>query len=60
MPYFKCFSVATFKVSDLIAALRWVQEDIKSFGGDANHVTLMGHSSGATDANLVQLKKFFL
>ncbi|VDD85069.1 unnamed protein product [Enterobius vermicularis] len=57
---FGYFNLTTFKVSDLIAALRWVQEDIKSFGGDANHVTLMGHSSGATDANLVQLKKFFL
>ncbi|MBS1906172.1 MAG: carboxylesterase/lipase family protein [Actinobacteria bacterium] len=34
-------------VQDVIAALRWVHENVSAFGGDPSRVTLMGQSSGA-------------
>lgn len=34
-------------VLDMVAALRWVRDNVASFGGDPANVTIFGHSGGA-------------
>ena len=40
---------------DQICALKWIQKNIKNFGGDPKKVTLMGQSSGAGSISLLPL-----
>lgn len=37
-----------YGLSDIIVALKWVQLNIKNFGGDPKAVTVFGHRAGAT------------
>lgn len=44
-------------MKDQVEALRWINKNIKKFGGDPNKVTLAGFSVGATMAELLVLSK---
>jgi para-nitrobenzyl esterase len=44
-----------YGLMDLIAALRWVHDNVAAFGGDPDNVTLFGTGSGATAAALLML-----
>lgn len=37
-----------YALSDIIAALEWIQVNIRNFGGNPNSVTLVGHRAGST------------
>lgn len=47
------FAVGNPGMLDLVAALRWVGENIASFGGDRNKVTIFGESGGAAKVSLL-------
>jgi acetyl esterase/lipase len=42
-------------LEDCAAALRWVQDNIAAYGGDAHRIVLCGHSAGAYNAVMVAL-----
>lgn len=42
-----------YALLDLLAGLKWVQENIKAFGGDPKKVTIAGQSAGAFAVNFL-------
>lgn len=44
-------------MKDLVAALRWVNKNIASFGGNPNEVTIAGYSAGSAAVDLLMLSK---
>jgi len=42
-----------YALYDMIAALRWIQDNIHAFGGDPTRVTIAGQSAGASAVHLL-------
>lgn len=41
-----------YGMKDQVEALKWVQKNIRAFGGDPNKVTIAGHNAGAASVIL--------
>jgi acetyl esterase/lipase len=62
VPDYRIFPEARFPdfLEDSAAAVRWVRNNITAYGGDLNHLTLMGHSAGAYNAAMISVDDRYL
>lgn len=62
VPDYRIFPNARFPdfLEDTAGAVRWVRNNIAAYGGDLNHVTLMGHSAGAYNAAMISVDGRYL
>ncbi len=42
-----------YGLMDVVAALKWLNENANNFGGDKNNITVFGHSAGAQNTGLL-------
>ncbi|XP_030559137.1 uncharacterized protein LOC115761509 [Drosophila novamexicana] len=42
-------------IKDIVLALKWIRANVRSFNGDANNITLFGHSSGSCLVHLLMV-----
>ena len=48
-------TTGNFHTLDQIEALKWVQDEIRHFGGDPDRVTIFGESAGGANVNLLMI-----
>jgi acetyl esterase/lipase len=62
LPDYRLYPAVSFPafVEDGAAAVRWVRDNISTYGGDTNHIYLMGHSAGSHIAALLTLDAHYL
>lgn len=49
------YAPGNYAMLDIVAALHWIADNIRAFGGDPSEVTLFGEDHGAALVNLLQL-----
>jgi acetyl esterase/lipase len=62
LPDYRVYPAVIFPgfVEDGASAVRWVRDNISTYGGDTNHLYLMGHSAGSHIAALLTLDAHYL